>query len=163
MYFGGSFEIPTLESNKPNFKWGVFAIPAPQGYLSYVNYHIDTAIALNADSPHPAEALIFLKWLTTPEFAKLLGDQLPGLFPLNLKAPPLADSHGNDFLALNAIDNGRTDIRWPLPNGGLPDGRTLMQDAALGVMQGNLTPQQAADHLQNGLAQWYLPAQQCLH
>jgi raffinose/stachyose/melibiose transport system substrate-binding protein len=85
------------------------------------------------------------------------------LFPLNLKAPPLADSHGNDFLALNAIDNGRTDIRWPLPNGGLPDGRTLMQDAALGVMQGNLTPQQAADHLQNGLAQWYLPAQQCLH
>jgi len=168
MYFGGSFEIPTFEKAKPKFNWGVFAIPAPQGYLSYVNYHIDTAIALNADSPHKTEARIFLTWLTTPEFAKLLGDQLPGLFPLNLKAPALEDQHGNDFLALNSIDNGRMDIRWPLPTTGLPDGRSLMQDAALGVMEpppgesDRLTPQQAADKLQDGLAQWYLPAQQCL-
>ena len=92
--------------------------------------------------------------------SKLLGDKLPGLFPLNLKAPTLADQHGNDFLALNK--NHETDIRWPLPTG-LPDGRTSMQDAALGVMRGDLTPQQAADKLQNDLAQWYLPAQQCLH
>jgi hypothetical protein len=37
-----------------------------------------------------------------------------------------------------------------------------MQDATLSVMRGDLTPQQAADYLQNNLAQWYLPAQKCL-
>jgi branched-chain amino acid transport system substrate-binding protein len=160
MYFGGSFEIPTFESNKPTFKWSVFAVPPPQGQPSYVNYHIDTAIALNVKAPHKAEALTFLKWVATPEFAKLLEDQLPGLFPLNQQAPNPSDQHGIDFLALN---NGRgRDVRWVLPNTSLPDGRTLMQDATLGVMRGNLTPQQAADQLQNGLAQWYLPAQKCL-
>ena len=160
MYFGGSFEIPTFEGAKPTFKWSVFAIPPLQGQPAYVNYHIDTAIALNANAPHKAEALTFLKWVATPEFAKLLEDQLPGLFPLNQHAPNPSDQHGNDFLALN-IGRGR-DVRWVLPNTSLPDGRTLMQDASLGVMRGDLTPQQAADQLQNGLAQWYLPAQQCL-
>ena len=162
MYFGGSFEIPIFESQTPapSFKWSVFAIPHLPGQLSYINYHIDTAIALNANAPHKAEARIFLEWLTTPEYAKLLEDNLPGLFPLNTKAPVLTDQPGNDFLALN-VGRG-LDVRWVLPNTSLPDGRTLMQDAALGVMRGELTPRQAADQLQNGLAQWYLPAQKCL-
>ncbi len=160
MYFGGSFEIPTFEGAKPAFKWSVFAVPPLPGQLPYVNYHIDTAIALNAHAPYKTEARIFLEWLATPEYAKLLEDNLPGLFPLNLKKPTLTDQPGNDFLALN-IGRGR-DVRWVLPNTSLPNGRTLMQDAALGVMRGDLTPRQAADQLQNGLAQWYLPAQQCL-
>lgn len=179
MYFGGSFEIPTFEQANPLFHWSVFAIPPPQDLAPYVNYHIDTAIAINAKTPHKVEAIEFMTWLTTPEFAGLLGQNLPGLFPLNTQAPPLTDPSGKDFLALNQWRG--LDVRWVLPNTGLPDWRTLIQEAALGVISKQMsddnqltpqqvtenglelfTPRQAADHLQNGLGQWYLPAQQCL-
>jgi raffinose/stachyose/melibiose transport system substrate-binding protein len=36
-----------------------------------------------------------------------------------------------------------------------------MQDNAIAVLNGEETPQQAADALQEGLAQWYEPAKTC--
>jgi hypothetical protein len=36
-----------------------------------------------------------------------------------------------------------------------------MQDNAIAVLNGDLTAQEAADNLQNGLAEWFEPAQSC--
>ena len=44
---------------------------------------------------------------------------------------------------------------------GSPDGYTLMLDGAVAVINGEQTPQQAADALQAGLAQWFEPAKEC--
>jgi len=36
-----------------------------------------------------------------------------------------------------------------------------MQNGALAVIAGTMTPQEAADALQEGLAEWFEPAQNC--
>ena len=55
------------------------------------------------------------------------------------------------------------DIRWAWEKllDGQPDGYTLMQDNAIAVLNGDMTPQEAADALQEGLATWYEPAKNC--
>jgi raffinose/stachyose/melibiose transport system substrate-binding protein len=161
MWLGGSWDIPYLEENKPDFAWSVFAVPPPAGQPGYVTFHLDVAFGLNAASTHKPEAKEFLAWMTTPEFGKLLGNEMPGLFPMHRQAITLDDPHANTFLALNQ-ERG-TDIRfaWEKLGDGSPDGYTLIQDGALAVLRGEQTPQQAADALQAGLAQWFEPAQTC--
>ncbi len=85
---------------------------------------------------------------------------LPGFFSINKDAPAPSDPHAAEFFALN---QGReTDVRWAWELlGGSPDGYTLMQDNAIAVLNGEETPQQAADALQEGLAQWFEPAKTC--
>jgi len=166
MWMGGSWDIPVFEAEAPDFEWGVFATPAPAGAENqYITFHLDAAVGMNAKTAHPEEAKTFLSWLTGPNAAQLLGDLLPGFFPIQKEAPALSDPHAAEFLSLN---EGRgQDWRWAWELLGAPsemtglDGYTLMQDNAIAVLNGKETPQEAADTLQNGLAQWFEPAKSC--
>lgn len=161
MLFGGSWDITTFEATYPNRVWSVFAPPPPAGQPPQITFHLDAGMGVNAASLHPKEARIFLEWLTTPAFSAALGNELPGFFPLHTELPTLQNQHANAFLQLN---NGRgADIRlaWEKLLDGAPDGYSLMQNGALAVLNGEQTPQQAADALQAGLAQWFEPAQHC--
>lgn len=162
MWLGGSWDIPFFESEEPGFEWSVFAIPAPEGQEEeYVTFHLDAGMGMNAATEHPEEARLFLEWMTTSEFATLLGNQLPGFFPMHNEAPTLDNPHADAFLKLN---EGRgLDVRWAWEGllDGSPDGYTLMQDNAIAVLAGDITAQEAADNLQAGLAQWFEPAQTC--
>ncbi len=163
MWMGGSWDIPFFESEAPDFDWSVFAVPPPAGQPGYVTFHMDAGMGLNAAAPEKNKeaAKKFLEWMSTAEFAKLMADTLPGFFPISSNEVTLENEHANAFLALN---QGRgLDVRWAWEGllAGQPDGYTLMQNGALGVIAGTLTPQQAADELQNGLAQWFEPAQNC--
>jgi raffinose/stachyose/melibiose transport system substrate-binding protein len=161
MWLGGSWDIPFFESENPDFEWSVFAVPPPAGSQGHVTFHLDAGMGLNAASPNKEAAEVFLAWMTTPDFARHLGNELPGFFPIRNNPPQLENAHANAFLALN---EGRgQDVRWawPVLLDGSPDGYTLMQNGAIGVINGTMTPQQAADALQEGLAQWFEPAQNC--
>ncbi len=162
MWMGGSWDIPFFESEEPDFEWSVFAIPAPEGQEEeYVTFHLDAGMGLNAASEHQEAARTFLEWMTTAEFAQLLGDLLPGFFPISNHEIELENEHANAFLALN---EGRgLDVRWAWEGllDGQPDGYTLMQDAALSIINEGWTAQEAADYLQEGLAEWFEPAQTC--
>lgn len=161
MWMGGSWDIPSFESQAPDFQWSVFAVPAPAGWQEHVAFHLDAGVGLNAASEHKVEARLFLEWLTTYEAAERLGNELPGFFPIRKEVPTFENEHANTFLALTA---GRgQDVRWAWEGllDGSPDGYTLMQDGAVAVINGEMTPQEAADALQNGLAQWFEPAQAC--
>ncbi len=162
MWLGGSWDIPFFESEAPDFEWGVFGIPAPEGQdQRYVTFHLDAGMGVNAASPNKEAAKTFLEWMTTPEFAALLANQLPGFFPISNNPPAPDNPHAAEFLALN--EGAGLDIRlaWEKLLDGQPDGYTLMQDHAIAVLNGSETAQQAADALQEGLAQWYEPAQNC--
>ena len=161
MWMGGSWDIPFFESERPGFSWSVFAPPAPAGQPDYLTFHLDAGMGLNAASNHKQEAKTFLEWMSTPEFGELLGNELPGFFPMHKDVPVLSNEHANTFLALN---KGRgTDVRFVWENllEGSPSGYELVQNGAIAVINGEQTPQQAADELQAGLAQWFEPAQNC--
>ncbi len=161
MWLGGSWDIPFFEAQKPAFAWSVFAVPPPAGRPTYVTFQLDAGVGLNAASAHQAEAKTFLEWLTTPELADMLGNELPGFFPMQTQPPVLTDEHALAFQALTA---GRgTDIRfvWEKLTDGTPSAYDLVRDGAVAVVRGQETPQAAADALQAGLAQWFPPARTC--
>jgi len=162
MWMGGSWDIPVYEKEITDFEWGVFAMPPLEGKDRYVTFHLDAGIGVNVASPNKEAAMTFLSWLNGPTFAKLRADQLPGFFPIHLEAPEVANAHAAEFLALNK-DAAGTDVRWAWDGllDGTPDGYTLMQDGAISVINGELTPQEAADALQAGLAEWLPAAQTC--
>lgn len=158
MYFDGSWTISEFVAANPRFEWSVFAVPPPSGKQAQLTFHPDNGIAINPASRNQEAAKTFLRWLTSPEAAKVVGDQLPGFFPMILSSPKLDNPYANAFLSLN---QGRgLDVRWPWPSmmSGEPSGYNLMMDGAIAVLTGSMTPQQAADALQNGLARWYPPA-----
>lgn len=162
MWMGGSWDIPVFESQITDFEWGVFATPAPEGKDRYVTFHLDAGIGINAASADKEAATTFLHWLNGPTFAKMLADELPGFFPIHLQAPVVENAHAAEFLAFNDGAAG-TDVRWAWDGllEGTPDGYSLMQDGAISVINGEMTPQEAADALQNGLAEWLPAAQSC--
>ncbi len=161
MWFGGSWDIPFFEAQKPGFTWTVFAVPPPAGQKPYLTFQLDAGMGLNSASKYKPEARKFLEWMTSTEFGELLGNELPGFFPMLTKAPVLNNQHANAVLALNT---GReTDVRftWEKLMEGSPSAYDLVRDGAVAVVNGDQTPQQAADALQAGLAQWFEPAKKC--
>ncbi len=161
MFFGGSWDIAYFERAQPGFQWSVFAPPPPAGQPGYMTFHLDAGIGLNAASRHKEEARIFLQWLTTTNAGTLLGNQLPGFFPMHKDAITLQNPHAAAFLTL--AQTLPTDVRftWEDLMDGTPSGYALVRDASVAVLRGGMTPQEAADILQKGLETWFLPAQTC--
>lgn len=65
-----------------------------------MTFHLDAGIGLNAASTHKEEARLFLAWLTNPRTGALLGNQLPGFFPMHNTPITLENQHASTFLAL---------------------------------------------------------------
>lgn len=156
MYADGSW---TLDSFKDlPFQWGNFAFPPPTGKQPEICFHVDVGIAMNANGMHQKEARDFLSWLCTPKGAVVVAKYLPSGFysmfngRIPIESPQSAEIYG--------LLTGRgQDVRfvWPQLMNGTPSGYTLMNDGVIAVMKGKKTPQQAADALAEGLAQWYQP------
>lgn len=158
MYFDGSWTIGTFAD--VDFNWGILPPPAPKGATKeYITFHADAGMAMNSTTKHPEEVKTLLSWFGSKEGAAALAKYLPtGFFPMSENSVVIEDAHANEFLALN---NGRgTDVRWAWPEllGGEPSGYTLMQNGSIGVINGYITPQEAADTFKAGLAEWYAPA-----
>ncbi|MCP4358774.1 MAG: extracellular solute-binding protein [Chloroflexi bacterium] len=161
MMLDGSWDIHIIKAQEPAFIWSVFAPPPPGGQPAHLTFHQDVGMGLNAASKHKGEAKKFLEWMTTDEFAELLGNELPGFYPMHTNLPILKDKYANAFLALN---QGRgTDVRfvWEKLMAGNPSAYNLVMDGTIAVIKNEQSPQQAADALQAGLEQWFEPAQKC--
>jgi raffinose/stachyose/melibiose transport system substrate-binding protein len=165
MMFDGSWSIGGFQKDATDFKWSVFYTPPPAGKDMYVTFHIDAAIGANAASKNLEAAMTFLEWLETPKFAELLGNQLPGFFPLSKDAPQLSNPVAATFMSFNQQAKG-VDIRFvwekllAAPSGQV-DAYTALNNAVIAVLKGEMTPQEAADSLQAALAAWYEPAKTC--
>jgi raffinose/stachyose/melibiose transport system substrate-binding protein len=157
MYFDGSWTMASFTDMK--FNWSVFAPPPPKGHKGYVTFHPDSGIAMNSATKYPAECKAFLQWLYSDQAASIVSNSIPtGFFPIASNAAKITDAHADAFLQMTKARP--TDVRfvWPRLMSGKPSGYNLLQDGTIAVMTGKKSPQDAADDLQNGLAQWYAPA-----
>ena len=122
-------------------------------------------IGANAASKNLDAAKTFLAWLETSEFAGLLGNNLPGFFPLTKEVPALSDPIAADFMAFNSAAKG-VDIRFvwekllAAPSGSI-DAYTSLDNNVIAVLKDEKTPKEAADSFQADLAGWYAPAKAC--
>ncbi|NWG35794.1 MAG: extracellular solute-binding protein [Chloroflexi bacterium] len=161
MLFGGSWDLQKV-SEKAGFNWGVFAVPANAFSETYVIFQPDIAIGINRDSPHPQEARLFLEWLMSEEAVNLTSRNLAGFYPLN-KNKPIESSGPDDSKFLSLIRNYPSDIRWMFTeiSDKIPTAADIVRKNLHRMVTENLTPQEAAQDLQNGLGEWYEPAQNC--
>lgn len=157
MYIGGSWELGMIRQ-KCKRKVGWFAPPVEKkgDQLSYC-FHVDAGVGINKASKHTAQALDFLRWMATSEFARLVIRQIPGFYTYTPGQFEL-----KDILAKKMIDAARgADITirttWEKLSDTAPSGNQLMNEALIEMLTNRFTPEQAAAYVQKGLDSWYEP------
>lgn len=158
IYPSGSWEIP-LFNELADFEMGAFKPYTPDGVSECsISDHVDIAVGLNAASEHPEEARIFLEWLTTQEFAQVFSDNQPGFFSLSNNPVELSDPLAAEFLSWREECGETIRLFDQYLSRGEPSGNDLMTEGGVYLMvQGEITPEQLAQDVTDGLAEWYTP------
>lgn len=159
IYPTGSWEIQVFEG-QADFPMGIFPPPLPAaGDQCYISDHTDIAMGMNAATTHPEETKAFLEWMTTPEFAELYSNALPGFFTLSNHKITLKDPLAQEFLSWR--DTCKSTIRnsYQILSRGDPNLENELWRVSAAVINKSLTPEQAAQEIQDGLDKWYKPGQ----
>jgi raffinose/stachyose/melibiose transport system substrate-binding protein len=159
IYPTGSWEISVFRS-QAGFEMGIFPPPLPaEGDTCYISDHTDIAMGVNAASAHPEEARTFLEWMTTAEFAELYSNALPGFFTLSNHEITLEDPLAQEFLSWRQSCEETIRNSYQILSRGEPNLENELWRVSAAVMNGTLTPEQAGEEVEAGLAQWYEPHQ----
>jgi raffinose/stachyose/melibiose transport system substrate-binding protein len=157
VYPAGSWDISVFNP-QVDFEMGAFAPPPPEGAETcYISDHTDIAMGMNAATEHPDEARTFLEWMTTPEFAQLYSNALPGFFSLSNHEVTLDDPLAQEFLGWRQTCESTIRSAYQILSRGEPNNEQDLWSASAQLLNGELTAQEAADLVQSGLEQWYEP------
>jgi len=155
----GSWEIGVFRP-MVDFEMGAFKPPVPAGQdTCYISDHTDIGLGVNAASPNHEAALLFLEWMTTQEFAELYGNALPGFFPLADHAVTLDDPLAQTFIDWRGECESTIRSSYQILSRGEPDNEMELWNYSAQVLNGTMTPEEAAAAVQRGLENWYPPQQ----
>lgn len=159
IYPTGSWEIAGFEQ-QADFQLGAFKPPLPEGAdTCYISDHTDIALGMNAAVPEEKReaALTFLEWMTTPEFAELYSNALPGFFTLSNHEITLENELAQEFLSWRGECESTIRSSYQILSRGEPNNENDLWVNNARMLNGEITPQEAADNVQSGLEQWYEP------
>ncbi|HEY1013104.1 MAG TPA: ABC transporter substrate-binding protein [Herpetosiphonaceae bacterium] len=157
IYPAGSWDISYF-NEKASFKLDAFKPPvAKAGDACYISDHTDIGVGINAKTKHPAETRQFLEWMTTAEFADVFSNSLSGFFSLSNHPVTLGDPLAQTFV--NWRKECKSTIRnsYQILSRGEPNLENELWRLSAGVLDGTVTPEQAAQDAQKGLDQWFKP------
>jgi raffinose/stachyose/melibiose transport system substrate-binding protein len=159
IYPAGSWEI-SLFNTQADFEMGAFPPPLPEGQDTlYISDHTDIAMGMNPATEHPEEARIFLEWMTTKEFAELYSNALAGFFSLADHDIVIDDPLAQEFLSWRQIGESTIRNSYQILSRGEPNLENQLWNVSAQVINGDITPREAAEQVQKGLEQWYKPQQ----
>jgi raffinose/stachyose/melibiose transport system substrate-binding protein len=159
IYPAGSWDISVFRGTA-EFEMGAFKPPVPDGQTEcFISDHTDIAMGMNAATEHPEEARIFLEWMTTAEFASLYSNALPGFFSLSNHTFELDDPVAAEFVGWRQECSSTIRSGYQILSRGEPNNETQLWEASAAVLNGSMSPQEAADMVQEGLEAWYEPQQ----
>lgn len=159
IYPAGSWDISVFNP-LVDFRMGAFKPPVPEGQdTCYISDHTDIAMGLNAASPNQEAARTFLEWMTTADFASIYSNALPGFFSLSNHEIDLQDPLAQTFLSWRAECESTIRSSYQILSRGEPNNESDLWNASAQVLNGTLTPEEAADMVQRGLETWYEPQQ----
>jgi raffinose/stachyose/melibiose transport system substrate-binding protein len=116
-------------------------------------------MGMNPATEHPAEARIFLEWMTTKEFAELYSNALAGFFSLADHDIVIDDPLAQEFLSWRQIGESTIRNSYQILSRGEPNLENQLWNVSAQVINGDITPREAAEQVQKGLEQWYKPQQ----
>ena len=118
-----------------------------------------TSPSASTPSPPNADAAkTFLSWVASPEFAGIYANALPGFFPLSNAKVDIKDPVAQKFVSWRG--NCKSTIRnsYQILSRGTPNLENELWNVTAQVMNGTMTPEAAAEQIQEGLDSWYKPA-----
>jgi raffinose/stachyose/melibiose transport system substrate-binding protein len=115
-------------------------------------------MGMNAASKNKEDAKKFLEWLSTPEFATLYTNALPGFFPLSKDAVKIDDDLAATFVSWRKECKSTIRNSYQILSRGTPNLENELWNVSAQVINGTLTPDAGAAQLQTGLDKWYKPA-----
>jgi raffinose/stachyose/melibiose transport system substrate-binding protein len=159
IYPTGSWEISVFEKDA-QFNMGIFPPPVEkEGDTCYISDHTDIALGMNAATKNPDAAKTFLSWVASPEFAELYANALPGFFSLSSQPVNLTDPLAQEFQSWRQDCQSTIRNSYQILSRGEPNLENELWRVSAAVINGTLTPEQAAKEIQDGLDKWYKPAQ----
>ncbi len=158
IYPAGSWEIG-LFNTQAQFKMGAFPPPVKTaGDTCYISDHNDIGIGLNAKSPNAEAAKTFLDWVSSPEFAEIYANALPGFFSLNSTPVKMNDPLAQEFVSWRETCKPTIRSTYQILSRGTPNLENETWVESANVINGTDTPEVAGKKLQDGLESWYKPA-----
>jgi raffinose/stachyose/melibiose transport system substrate-binding protein len=160
IYPAGSWDITTFET-QGDFEFSAFPPPVvSEGDTCYISDHTDIGIGLNAASEHKEAAKTFLEWVASPEFATIFANALPGFYPLSDAPVEIEDEVAQEFVSWRADCEETIRNSYQILSRGTPNLENELWNVSAQVMNGSMTPEEAAKQVQDGLDSWYEPMAQ---
>ncbi len=159
IYPAGSWEI-ALFNQQADFEMGAFKPPLPEGAdKCYISDHTDIALGMNPKTQYPEAAKAFLQWLTTQEFAELYTNALPGFFSLSNHDITVQDPLAQEFISWRGECESTIRNSYQILSRGEPNLENELWRVSAQVINHDITPEEAAQQIEDGLAKWYPPHQ----
>ncbi len=157
IYPSGSWEIGVFNP-MVDFEMGAFKPPVvAAGDTCYISDHTDIALAMNAATPHPEEAKLFLEWMTTAEFADIYTNNVTGFFTLSNHPVDVTDPVAAEFLSWRNECESTIRNSYQILSRGEPNLENELWATSANVMNLTMTPEEGAAQIQAGLDSWYKP------
>lgn len=157
IYPSGSWEITGFQENA-DFEMGVFPPPKKDADSScYISDHTDIGIGMNAATKNPEDARTFLEWTTSAEFASLLTNAAPGFFSLSSHSIDVENPLAGEFIALRDECESTIRVAHQILSRGEPALGNELWTLSAKVINGSMTPEEAAAEAQANLDSWYKP------
>ncbi len=163
IYPAGSWDISYF-NQFPELELGVFAPPLQHaGDRCQISDHMDIGIGINRKSRNKADAVKFLAWLGSQEFADLYTNRVTGFFTLSNHLIAVRDPLAKQMAAWRNSCDSNFRLNALIMNRGLPNMESELWSVNAQVLNGKLGAREAAARIQGGFSKWYLPQQERSH
>jgi len=133
-------------------------VPPPPDSLtgSLVPGWMDGSYGVNAQSDAPEEAIKLVEWMGTPEFGQMFTEKIKQLSPLPETKPvdPLLAQFAKLYAETPTSYLHLVNFRY-----GDPSGSTLLGNGIQKMLLGEMTAEEVAQSVQEGVSQWFKPGQ----
>lgn len=157
----GSWEIGVFRAQNPDLKLGFFTSPTTNAAdKNWVGFNGGAGLGVNPKSEHADEAFTYINWLMSDEAQVMAGNLMAGLFPsANIDPTKLTDPLAKAWLDAGGATGENFAIGWSLQkvSAGTPNATQLAEESLPAVFKGELSPEDAAKKIQEGLDTWFKP------
>ena len=158
IYAAGSWDISTFRG-QAKFAMGAFPPPLPAGASGcYISDHTDIGMGINTASKNKADAKVFLDWIASKEFADLYTNKATGFFSLSKFPIDVQNPVARQMVGWRLQCKSTIRLNAQIMSRGEPSMENELWNVNSQVLNGKMTPQDAAARIQNGFAKWYKPA-----
>ncbi|MFM7009681.1 MAG: ABC transporter substrate-binding protein, partial [Betaproteobacteria bacterium] len=158
IYPAGSWEIPFLSEHSNAKHFDVFAPPPKEiKHNCYVLSHLDIGVGINTHTKHVKQASAFVSWLSTAEFSQVLVNSLHGFFPLSSYPVRIANPLASEMDSWRQQCDTTIRINSQFLNQAWAGLEQALRDVSARVMRKEISPEDAAREISNGVDAWFKP------